>query len=148
MADTNYEDLVKQAEQAVAPVKDPELKRIAFEKILDALLETPEAHRAIETKANKRRAKGLSASKSVDAQQTRKKRAGTAAYIEELIDEQFFAKPKTIAAVKAELGNRGHHIPLTSLSGPLQSLCQRKRLRREKSQSTDGGKKAFAYSNW
>jgi seryl-tRNA synthetase len=148
MADTNYEDLVKQAERAVAPVKDPELKRIAFEKILDALLETPEADRDIETRLNKGRAKRSGASKSVGTQKTPKKRAGTAAYIEELIDEQFFAKPKTIAAVKAELGNRGHHIPLTSLSGPLQSLCQRKKLRREKNQSTDGGKKAFAYSNW
>lgn len=148
MADTNYEDLVKQAEQAVGPVKDPELKRIAFEKILDALLETPEAQRDIKTKSKKSTARRLSGRKSTEGQKTTKKRAGTAAYIEELIDEQFFAKPKTIAAVKAELGNRGHHIPLTSLSGPLQSLCQRKRLRREKSQSNDGGKKAFAYSNW
>jgi len=117
MADTNYEALVKQAEQAVAPVKDPELKRIAFEKILDALLGTPEVHRDVETKSNKSRAKGSSGSKSAGAQKTLRKRAGTAAYIEELIDEQFFAKPKTIASVKAELGNRGHHIPLTSLSG-------------------------------
>jgi hypothetical protein len=148
MADTNYENLVKQAELAVAPVKDPELKRIAFEKILDALLEKPETHRDIETKSKKKKVRGSSASKSVGTQKAPKKRAGTASYIEELIDDQFFAKPKTIAAVKAELGNRGHHIPLTSLSGPLQFLCQRKRLRREKSQPTDGGKKAFAYSNW
>jgi hypothetical protein len=148
MADTNYEDLVKQAEQAVGPVKDPELKRIAFEKILDALLEIPEAQRDTKTKSKKSRARRFSGRKSTEGQKATKKRAGTAAYIEELIDEQFFAKPKTIAAVKAELGNRGHHIPLTSLSGPLQSLCQRKRLRREKSQSTDGGKKAFSYSNW
>ena len=48
---------------------------------------------------------------------TPKRRVGTQGYIEELIDEELFAKPKTIVAVKAELGNRGHHIPLTSLSG-------------------------------
>jgi hypothetical protein len=147
MADTNYEDLVKQAEQAVAPVKDPELKRIAFEKILDALLGTPEVHRDVPSKPKKASGRGSSGSESGKAQQT-KKRAGTQAYIEELIDDEFFAKPKTIAAVKAELGNRGHHIPLTSLSGPLQNLCKRKRLRRQKSEATDGGKKAFAYSNW
>ena len=148
MADTNYDNLVRQAEQAVAPVKDPELKRIAFEKILDALLEAPDAHRDIETKSRRSKTKRSSASAPAERQNARKKRSGTAAYIEELIDEQFFAKPKTIVAVKAELANRGHHIPLTSLSGPLQGLCQRKRLRREKSQSTNGGKKAFAYSNW
>lgn len=104
MADTNYEDLVKQAEQAVAPVKDPELKRIAFEKILDALLEAPEPHGNAETKSRKstRKRSGTSGLEKLKAQ---KKRAGTAAYIEELIDEQFFAKPKTIAAVKAELAN-------------------------------------------
>ena len=147
MADTNYENLVQQAEQAVAPVKDPELKRIAFEKILDALLGTPQARRDVETKP-RGKTKRSRASKPVETQRSRKKRAGTAAYVEELIDEQFFAKPKTIVAVKAELANRGHHIPLTSLSGPLQGLCQRKRLRREKTQSDDGGKKAFAYSNW
>ena len=55
MADTNYEDLVKQAEQAVAPVKDPELKRIAFGKILDSLLGTPEAHRDL---SRSKKAKG------------------------------------------------------------------------------------------
>lgn len=32
----DYEEMIKEAEKAVAPVKDPELKRIAFEKILDA----------------------------------------------------------------------------------------------------------------
>ncbi|MGD0975046.1 MAG: hypothetical protein ABR866_13235 [Candidatus Korobacteraceae bacterium] len=148
MADTNYEDLVKQAEQAVAPVRDPELKRIAFGKILDSLLGTPEAHRDIATKSKRARRRGSSGSKSAEPQKTPKRRAGTQAYIEELIDDKFFAKPKTIAAVKAELANRGHHIPLTSLSGPLQNLCQRKRLRRQKSEATDGGKKAFAYSNW
>jgi hypothetical protein len=74
-------------------------------------------------------------------------RGGTSAYIEELIDENFFSKPKTISEVKAELGNRGHHIPLTSLSGPLQRLCQKKKLRRQKTDG-EGKKKAFAYSNW
>ncbi len=138
-------DLVKQAEQAVAPVKDPELKRIAFEKILDSLLGTAEARPNI---ATKRRGRVSSGGKSVEVQKTPKRRAGTQEYIEELIDEEFFAKPKTIVAVKAELGNRGHHIPLTSLSGPLQNLCKRKRLRREKTEAIDGGKKAFAYSNW
>jgi len=148
MADKDYENLVTQAEKAVAPVKDPELRRIAFEKILDALLEAPKEHRDIETKPRKGRVRRASAKGQVETHNTRKKRSGTATYIEELIGEQFFAKPKTIVSVKAELANRGHHIPLTSLSGPLQRLCQGKKLRREKTQTTDGSKKAFAYSNW
>jgi len=47
-----------------------------------------------------------------------------------------------LTEVKVELENRGHHIPLTSLSGPLQQLCQGKELRRTRS---DG---KFVYSNW
>lgn len=148
MADTNYQDLVKQAEQAVAPVKDPELRRIAFGKILDSLLGAPGTHRGVSFRSKKTRRSHSGDSGSEEAQESRKRRAGTQVYIEELIEDDFFAKPKTIAAVKAELGNRGHHIPLTSLSGPLQTLCKRKRLRRQKSEPTDGGKKAFAYSNW
>jgi hypothetical protein len=149
MADTNYQDLVKQAEQAVAPVKDPELKRIAFGKILDSLLGTPREHIGdVSSKSKKARRRHSSDSGLAEEQKIRKRRGGTQAYVEELIDDDFFAKPKTIASVKAELGNRGHHIPLTSLSGPLQNLCKRKQLRRQKSEATDGGKKAFAYSNW
>jgi hypothetical protein len=59
----------------------------------------------------------------------------------------FFKKPKTIAEVKAELENRGHHIPMSSLSGPLQKLCQRKILRRQKAKTAEN-KQAFIYSNW
>jgi hypothetical protein len=144
MAEKNYEELVQQAETAVAPVKDPELKRIAFEKILDALLETSEANRDVSPTRGKTKAR----SQSSRSRANNKARSGTQAYVEELVDEDFFTKPKTIAAVKAELGNRGHHIPLTSLSGPLQRLCKKKRLRRQKGEGSDGAKRTFAYSNW
>jgi len=143
----NYNDLVSQAEKAVSPVKDPELKRIAFEKILDALLRTNEPETTVAHSKTKSKPKSGRADSNAPTQ-TARKRSGTQAYIEELADEDFFNKPKTIAAVKAELANRGHHIPLTSLSGPLQNLCKRKRLRRQKSDAADNGKKTFQYSNW
>ncbi len=40
MTERTYADLVAQAEQAVKAVKDRELKRVAFEKVLDDLLVT------------------------------------------------------------------------------------------------------------
>lgn len=40
--DKPYSDLVLQAEKSVSAVKDPELRRVAFEKILDDLLSKPE----------------------------------------------------------------------------------------------------------
>ncbi len=78
-----------------------------------------------------------------------RKSTGPKGYVRELIDDGFFKKPKTIAEVKAELANRGHHIALTSLSGPLQTLCQDRLLRRHKAKLGDKAKKAsFNYSEW
>jgi hypothetical protein len=135
----DYPELVAQAEKAVAGVKDPELRRIAFQKILDDLLGGSTAPAAKHKTTTKRRAPAGDKSK-------RTARGGPQAYVEELVAEDFFKKPKTIAHVKAELENRGHHIPLTSLSGPLQKLCQRKKLRRQR--VTSGKKQTFAYSHW
>ena len=77
---------------------------------------------------------------------TATKKGGPQFYVEEISGDGFFKKPKSISQVRTELENRGHHIPLTSLSGPLQILCQRKVLRRQR--VADGKKQAFVYSNW
>ncbi len=125
---------VAEAESAVASVKDPELRRAAFEKVLAHLLETQSAPLK---KARSSTAQGRSKGKG---------KAGPKGHIEELIDENFFKKPRSLAEVKAELANRGHHIPRTSLSGPLQTLCKEKKLRRQKGIASDSG--AFGYGNW
>ena len=139
-SEASYAYLVSRAEQAVAGVKDPELKRIAFQKILEDLLGGAGAGAAPSKPASKKAtiAKG---------KPKRASRGGPSAYIQEMIDDGFFKKPKTIAHVKAELENQGHHIPLTSLSGPLQRLCQQRKLRRQRVK-TSGKKQTFAYSHW
>jgi len=149
-----YAELVAQAEQAVSGVKDAELRRVAFERVLDDLLsggrdrdspagapetEKSRGRRVVPAKAQARGGSGAARPSS--------KRGGPQAYLEELVADDFFKKQKTISEVKAELGNRGHHIALTSLSGPLQKLCQKKVLRRQKIDGK-GGKKTFGYSNW
>jgi hypothetical protein len=134
-----YAELVAQAEKAVSSVNDPELKRAAFEKVLDDLLAAG---------APVQRKKGGHAPRvQPETRAVRKRSKGPSGYIEELIDDGFFKKPKTISNVRAELGNRGHHIPLTSLSGPLQSLCKRRLLRRHKAK-TSGNKQTYNYSEW
>ena len=136
----DYPEMVKQAEAAVASIKDSELKGIAFGKILDALL-------GQRSYAKEPRGTKASGAKTVTKPaHKREKRGGPVAYVEELIDDGFFKAPKTLAAVRAELGNRGHHIPLTALSGPMQRLCQQRQLRRQK--STEGNKQVFTYSHW
>ena len=125
---SDYAELVGQAEKAVASVNDPELKRAAFEKVLEDLLAK---HKGSEESSTPRRAQKSAKRAVKDGKQAATKTAkGPQAYIQELVEDDFFKKPKTIAEVRAELGNRGHHIAMTSLSGPLQKLCQRRTLRR------------------
>ena len=132
-----YSELVSQAERAVAGVKDAELRRVAFERVLNDLLGASD--KRLESKPRR----AGQAAKHVSQKSANKKRGGPQVYVEEMVEEGFFKKPKTISEVKAELENRGHHIPVTSLSGPMQKLCKRKVLRRHK---PDG--KTFSYSNW
>lgn len=137
----NYAELVRQAEKAVGSVKDPELRRVAFEKILDDLLKLGSS--ASHGKSHpKKSAEKLSAKPKVS-----RVRGGPTAYVQELVDDGFFKKKKTIAEVKAELENRGHHIPLTSLSGRLQALCKSRILRRQKTSEPDS-RRTYSYSEW
>ena len=141
----SYEQLVAQAEAAVSKVKDGELRRVAFEKILDDLLSAE--HKSPNSVDTKRKANAPEKKKTGPRRSTTKRRGGPQTYVGELATEGFFKKPKTLSQVKAELENRGHHIPLTSLSGPLQKLCQRRTLRRNRTNG-DGRKQTFAYSDW
>jgi len=137
-----YAELVAQAEEATRAIKDPELRRVAFERVLDDLL----AGRGALTESEAPAAQP--AQGAATSSPKAKKNRGPKAYIRELVDDGFFKKPKTIAEVKAELANRGHHVALTSLSGPLQSLCQERVLRRHKGKTEKGKKPTYNYSEW
>jgi hypothetical protein len=143
-----YAAMVVEAETAVAAVKDPELRRVAFEKILATLLEEPTS--STDASCSKRRPPAPSAEgRPMVKGAIKKSRKGPKAYLEELIEDDFFKKQRTIVEVKAELANRGHHIAFTSLSGPLQRLTQERRLRRQKAgTNSKGAKSSYAYSNW
>ena len=140
-ADHDYKQFVHEAEIAVAAVKDPELKRVAFEKILDRLLHSDSAGSGAHAPATPGRPQKTTTPRKAS------KKNGPRAYIEELIDGDFFRQQKSLAQVKAELANRGHHIPQSSLSGPLQNLCKDRQLRRQKSKA-NGDKPAYFYSNY
>jgi hypothetical protein len=145
---TEYAVIVAEAEASVSAVKDPELRRVAFEKILATLLERGQS-KSRRPMRPPGRERGFSAAQKNGKRSGSATRQGPKRYVEELIDDGFFKEQHTIAEVKAELANRGHHIALTSLSGPLQKLTQDRRLRRQKLTTGDSGSKtAFAYSNW
>lgn len=136
----NYAELVGAAEKAVSGVKDPELKRVAFQKVLDDLL-------AGQSSSTQRKKQPEAKTPRKSTSRAASTKSGPQAYVEEMVTDGYFKKPKTIAQVKAELENRGHHIALTSLSGPLQKLTQRRTLRRQRSK-TSGNKQTFVYSEW
>lgn len=140
--------LAAEAETAVASVRDPELKRVAFEKILAFLLEQ-QSGRGTKAENTRPSAAGRPKAAVVKADAPAKTRKGPKAYVESLIHDGFFEQQRTIAEVKAELANRGHHIALSSLSGPLQTLTQERKLRRQKATANgEGSRTTFAYSHW
>src|ERR1035437_73044 len=106
---SDYSEIVKQAEAAVASIKDSDLKGIAFGKILDTLLGQGRYEKEQGSSPQSTRERHRSRN---TASKPSKKRSGPKGYVEELVDENFFKTPKTLAAVRAELGNRGHHIPM------------------------------------
>ncbi|MCX6615766.1 MAG: hypothetical protein NTZ98_06665 [Acidobacteria bacterium] len=116
---------------------------MAFEKVLDDLLGRASSGAA--DRASRAAPKARVARPPTGGRPSRRA-GGPKGYVKEMIDDGFFKKPKTIAQVKAELENRGHHIPLTSLSGPLQRLCQDRKLRRQKTRV--GNKDTYSYSEW
>tara|TARA_R110002073_G_scaffold88233_1_gene209489 strand:+ start:25967 stop:26422 length:456 start_codon:yes stop_codon:yes gene_type:complete len=145
----DYAARVAEAEAAVKSVKDPELRRVAFEKVLEHLLIGGPPPSAPGGPKKRKRASTPRSTKRATKTGTSSSGKGPKARLVELIEEGYFKKQRTIAEVKAELANRGHHIPQTSLSGPLQTLTQDRQLRRQKvSTKGPGAKSTYAYSNW
>jgi hypothetical protein len=134
MPKSNYKELVAQAEKAVSSVSDPSLKQIAFQKVLDDLLRSSRETDEGSDQTAPTRGKAPKPKKRENLRGAA--RGGPTQYIQELLGDGFFQKPKSISEVKAELGNRGHHIPITHLSNPLMRLCRAKVLRRQKSDTS------------
>jgi len=145
----DYSAKAAEAEDAVKSVKDPELRRVAFEKILAHLLGDSPGTPASGSTPKSKSAESKSRRRGGTSKRAPSAKSGPKARVEELVEDGYFKKQRTIADLKTELANRGHHIPLTSLSGPLQSLTQERRLRRQKvAANGKGSKVTYAYSNW
>ena len=74
------------------------------------------------------------------SKQTSKTRPTVPGLVDELRTVGFFRKPKTLGEIQKRLADLGHHYPLTALSGPMQTECKRRNLRRFK----DGKKYVYA----
>jgi len=131
-------ELRKQAEKAVADMQDGDYKLKAFEVILNHLLSP-----------------GISESTSdssvvpqVRSKQPRKNDSeaeSTAGRILVLKDEDYLKSPKSIGQIRDELQAHGWHYPVTTLSGELIKLVQKRQLRRHKEKV--GRKTVWLYTN-
>jgi hypothetical protein len=136
-------EIRKQAEAAVHDMQEGELKIKAFETILSHLL----------TSGGGGNSKGERAAPAKPAAPKRENEASATVPTtrEERIlfikGENFFASQKSINEIRLELKKSGWHYATTALSGPLQTLVQKRLLRREKL-SSDGKKRGgWMYSN-
>lgn len=135
MTTLDLKSAVAQAEAATCSVKDRDLRKTAFEKVLEKLLGMSQQTGSLEERAQRRSGKTGASAKP-------KLRQGPLSYVEELIAAGFFKTPKQFKEIMEDLEARGHHLPRTTLSPTLLSLCRAKKLRRRK---VDGG---WKYSNW
>lgn len=131
----------RQAEEAVRDMPDGELKLKAFEVILNSLLQgqLPTADEERTTSAV-----------PVHGWKNRRgNRAGTpTSRVERILvvkSEGFFKALRSIGEVREHLAARGWHYPVTTLSGAMQELVQRRELRRQK--MSEGKRKLWKYCN-
>lgn len=143
----DYAQMVSAAESAVSSVKDAKLRQTAFQVVLEDLLTGDSKSSAPHGRTSGKprdRSREVDAGKGKGAKQSK---GGTQTYVDELLSEGFFKKQRSIADLKAELEVRGYHIPVTSLSGPLQRMCKERKLRRQKVAKSES-RPTYSYSNW
>jgi len=138
----DYSKLIEQAEKAVSSVKDESLRKIAFEKLVSHLLDGNSSNGDEDDNDSQKKPKAKRAKHST-SKSVKSKTGGPKVWIEELIAEKFFSKPKSSADIRQELESRSHHLSPTDITMPLQNLCHEKKLRRKKE---TGGK--LHWVNW
>lgn len=134
-----WQQIIKKAETIVSIVKNPQLKMIAFGKILDLLFQGRDIGTVSKPATTRIKAEKV---------KTRKARKGPKLFISELIDENFFKSPKNAPKILKELAERGHHLKSSDLQPYLKIFMDERRLRRKKRKPKEGGKPLWHYSNW
>jgi hypothetical protein len=131
-------DARKKAELAVEGMTDPSLKVKAFEQIFARLLDATETRERPATSGRRRPGRGRAPAAA--------SRSDTLlGRLLVLRDDSFFKSQRSLSDIREELGSRGFHYPLTTLSGAMQRLVRNRELRRERVKS--GAKKTYKYAN-
>jgi hypothetical protein len=73
---------------------------------------------------------------------------GPTAKVQELVDDAWFASPRTVAELVKELAARGAHYQAPDLTYQMQQFVKAKKLRRKKEIPPGGKREVWHYSNW
>ncbi|MEK6753668.1 MAG: hypothetical protein AABZ00_15540 [Chloroflexota bacterium] len=133
------------AQEAVSKITDDSLKTVAFQTILQKLLNTSEA---IGTELEQIPEVPKPIKEKEVATPKAKQPKGPKGRIDELITEGFFSQKRTIGDVKKEMEAHGWFHRVEELNPSLLRLMQDKRLRRIKEPENEGGKLIWRYSKW
>lgn len=133
---------VETAQSVTAGLSDPQLRSIAFAKVLDHLLAggVPESRppNGPDPAPRPRSPKTVSSPP----------RNGPMAWVETLRAEAFFSKPKSLAEVTEAVRAQGHNIESKNVTDPLEKSVQSKALRRERRANEGAKRGVWMYSNY
>lgn len=131
--------IVIEAEKVASKVSNIELRKAAFDRILEHLLQTD--LQSVEKN------KTVKIAPKVKVPGDLKAKPGTKTWLEELIEENFFKTPKSSKNILEALDERGHILKSTDITGALALLVNEKKLRRQK-MAVEGRKAQLHWYNW
>jgi hypothetical protein len=133
---------VETAQSVTAGISDPELRGIAFGKVLDRLLAGAAAE--LPTRDGSKPRSRPTSLKTV----VLPSRDGPRAWVESLLSEGYFSKSKSLAEVTEAVRAQGHNVESKNVTDPLEKLVQAKALRRERKASEGSKRGIWMYSNY
>ena len=145
--DTQIKELVarrKAAEKVVAGMPDGPMKVKAFVMAFQDLQAPATAGRR---KRSRRAPRGPAAKSEQAAAKRRKASTGPQGHLRELVEERYFASPRSLPDIVQQLRVAGHVYKQQDLSTPLRRLTQGKVLRRKQVEREDG-RKIWTYEKY
>jgi hypothetical protein len=140
-----FQKKIEIAQEAVSKITDADLKTVAFQTVLQKLLNASEPVGFEPEQADEMPKPGKVKEETTSKAKQPK---GPKGRIEELITEGFFSQKRTIGDVKKEMEAHGWFHRVEEINPTLLRLIQDKKLRRIKEPENEGGKLIWRYSNW
>jgi len=133
---------VETALSATDKISDPQLRGIAFGKVLDHLFVGQPIEPSLCI------GQGSSAQPHPPGGANSPSRDGPNAWVHSLFAEGFFSKSRSLAEVTEAVRAQGHNVESKNVTAPLEKLIQSKTLRRERKADDVSKRGVWMYSNY